>query len=87
MIEKVLITSMYVALACLVILAFLVFREAWKSEKKRKQFAATMKVGDKCKIHTSTGAHNVTISKIDRDVVTVEIKCCKDSLYPLDEKN
>ena len=86
MIEKILITATWVCLVCLVLIIFLVVREAIKNEKKRIQFATTMKVGDKCKVHTSTGSHDVTISKIDGEIVTVEIRCHKDHLYPLNEE-
>jgi preprotein translocase subunit YajC len=84
-IEKVLIILTIAIFIAFIIVIFFVFRETYKNEKKRKKFANTIKVGDKCKRHVNAVVEGEIIN-IEGDVITIAVKCHRCAVYPIEEK-
>jgi preprotein translocase subunit YajC len=68
----------------MLILIVLLFREGYKNEKKRKKFAASIKVGDKCMIHKES-PFETEIIQIDGDIITLSLKYHRECIYPCEE--
>jgi len=85
MIDKIVIGLCVVFSILLVVTIILLFKDYKATEKKRKAFESTLKVGDKCRVSLH-GVYIATISKIEGDIATIKIKRYKGGLYPPEQK-